>query len=180
VPAGGNAQLDDPRRARDHDHEHAEDGGQEQGDAERKVPVRAEEGDVDAVAVFQDEDQQKQQHDGEGHGREPHAADPGAFDHVLGRQGRLRLAGWPFTACRRFDWGSRLFRHRRSLLGQVSAGPAGSRLAAPAPGFHAAPARVKASHRDCPGRAARVQGPGWRRPPRDHAASEREMTGGGP
>jgi len=63
--------------------ERAAHGRQQQGHAERHMPVRAEVGDVHAPVVLQDEDQQEQQHQGEDDDGNPQASDPGALDRVM-------------------------------------------------------------------------------------------------
>jgi GntR family transcriptional regulator / MocR family aminotransferase len=71
MPAGDGPQLAHARHAGQDGEQDAADGREQQGHAERQVPVRAQVGDVHAPAVLQDEDQQEQQHHGEEHDGEP-------------------------------------------------------------------------------------------------------------
>jgi hypothetical protein len=83
-------QLTDTRRTSEDHQEHPADGGQEQGHAEREMPVRAEVRDIHRLAVLQDEDQQEQQDHGEANHGDPQSADPGVPDGVMGQlRGRL-------------------------------------------------------------------------------------------
>jgi GntR family transcriptional regulator / MocR family aminotransferase len=83
VAAGDGVQLGHAGGPGQDGQQHAADGREQQGHAERQVPVRAEVGDVHCPAVLQDEDQQEQQHHGEEGDREPQPADPGVLDRVV-------------------------------------------------------------------------------------------------
>jgi GntR family transcriptional regulator/MocR family aminotransferase len=91
--AGGGVHLGHARRPGQDGQQHAADRRQQQGYAERKVPVRAEVGDVHPSAVLQNEDQQEQQHQGEEGDGEPQAADPGVPDLVIRRRARSLRPG---------------------------------------------------------------------------------------
>ena len=93
VAAGDGPQLGHARHPGQDGQQHAADGREQQGHAERQMPVHAEVGDAHLPAVLQDEDQQEQQHHGEEDDGEPQTADPGVLDRVVrhrSRPGRLR------------------------------------------------------------------------------------------
>jgi GntR family transcriptional regulator / MocR family aminotransferase len=93
MPAGDGPQLAHARRRGQDGQQGAADGREQQGHAQRQVPVRAEVGDINRPAVLQDEDEQEQQHHGEEADGEPHAADPGVLDLVMRQRTRLLWSG---------------------------------------------------------------------------------------
>jgi GntR family transcriptional regulator / MocR family aminotransferase len=107
MPPGHGPELADARRPGQHGQQHAADGREEQGHAQRQVPVHAEVGDARLPAVLQDEDQQEQQDHGEEGDGQPQAAEPGGPDLVVRRRLRCRGGG-----SRRLGGGLRFRAHR--------------------------------------------------------------------
>lgn len=77
-PGGGHQTYDEP----------ACNGGQQQRDTQRQMPVDAEEADLDPLGVLEDEDQQQEENDRAGDDAGPGAARAGS---AAGRLERRRL-----------------------------------------------------------------------------------------